>query len=274
MACLSIRAGVTEPRLRLVADGAKAPPYPADTKMTGPFPLDMARLTASDTWTLAAPTPELRPWLLMLWAISWTQVPAGAFSDDDALIAAKIGMNLQAFQLNRTVLMRGWWKAADGRYYHNIVSDLVLDKLHEREEWRKRQGLRRVTEKPHRQSNVTRDSTVTHGGVQQESRAAGAGAGAGAGELVGKVLENTLRSPRSARTKRRDLQGKRLAADAALPDEWKAWAIDCYPNLKPPEVGRMWVEFRNYWSDKPGKDALKLSWRQTWENNVHRRMRR
>jgi hypothetical protein len=257
----------------LVADGVKAPPYPADTRCAGwRFYIDSARLKQSRTWKLAA--PEVKPWLLMLWWCAWDgEIPSGSLPDDDELISATIGMPLAQFQVWRSQLMRGWWKADDGRLYHAFMTTLVQD----RRDW-KESERRRIAEWREKKRKEEQEAAALLRGVTRNTPVrtdAGGGAGGGGGVLdVGTVSENTLRLPRSARTKRRDLQGTRLAADAALPDEWKAWAIDCYPNLKPPEVGRMWVEFRNYWSDKPGKDALHLSWRQTWENNVHRRMSR
>jgi hypothetical protein len=86
-------------------------------------------------------------------------------------------------------------------------------------------------------------------------------------------LTLTPDEPPQPKPKPKDLRGTRLDPDAPLPPEWKAWAIDCYPKLTPRQVVDMWVEFRNYWSDKPGKDGLHVRWFQTWQNNVNRRMK-
>jgi hypothetical protein len=286
--------------LRVVEGSANAPPYPPDTTVVASrFPLDLPRLMASDTWTLTAPTPELRPWLLMLWVVSWTQVPAGSFADDDALLAAKIGMPLHAFQLSRGTLMRGWYKATDGRLYHNIISELVLDKLDERAKWRKRHGVPDQTS--HRSG-----TTVHHGGTavngddaaQPPSRTpvdnqshrggtarAGAGAGAGAGRVktlplgsvesqsfVGKGSGETradsltLTAPEAEKPSKRK-PATHLPEDWELPEAWKAWAVQVY-RLNPQRVVRMSLTFKRYWCAKSGKDATKRDWRMTWENWV------
>lgn len=191
--------------MRVIEGGVKEPPYPADTSVVGSrFPLDLPRMTASNTWTLAAPTPELRPWLLMLWAISWTQVPAGAYDDDDALIAARIGMPLTMFKTYRSTLMRGWWKASDGRLYHNIVSELVLDKLAERQAWRKRHGA--VGNTSHRGGTA-----VHHGGTAR------AGAGAGAGGTTTPISVGTVETTSYVGKGERGKPEKPLARKLALP---------------------------------------------------------
>lgn len=105
-----------------------APPYPAETRAKGwRFELDLERIEQSDTWALAP--ADLRPWLLMLWATAWKQVPCGSLPDDDQLVAVRIGMKPSQFAKTRGILMRGWWKADDGRLYHDTVAARVLDML-------------------------------------------------------------------------------------------------------------------------------------------------
>ena len=103
-------------------------PYPADTRAKGwRFELDIERIKQSDTWALAA--LDVRPWLLMLWSESWGQVPCGSLPADDALIAARIGMAPKAFSKARSMLMRGWWLATDGRLYHDTIAARVVSML-------------------------------------------------------------------------------------------------------------------------------------------------
>ena len=116
-----------------------APPYPADVRAKGwRFELDLERIEQSDTWALAP--ADLRPWLLMLWVTAWKQVPCGSLADDDQLIAARIGMKPAQFAKARSILMRGWWKAEDGRLYHDTVTDRVLDMLGVKEKERARKA--------------------------------------------------------------------------------------------------------------------------------------
>ena len=106
----------------------KPAPYPPDTKAKGwRFELDVDRLEQSDTWALAA--PDVRPWLLMLWVVSWKQNPCGSLPSDDALIVARLGIAPKVFGKVKPVLMRGWWLADDGRLYHDTIASCVLDML-------------------------------------------------------------------------------------------------------------------------------------------------
>lgn len=114
-------------------------PYPADTKAKGwRLELDLERLMQSDAWALAS--PEIRPWLFMLWAVAWLQVPCGSMPSDDVLIAVRLGMKLAAFQKARDVLMRDWRLADDGRLYHETLTERVLDMLGRKEGERKRKA--------------------------------------------------------------------------------------------------------------------------------------
>lgn len=107
---------------------ARPVPYPADTKAKGwRFELDLEQVMQSDTWVLA--TPDVRPWLLMLWATAWQQVPCGSMPSDDALIVARLGIAPKVFSKSRAVLLRGWWLADDGRLYHDTITDRVHDML-------------------------------------------------------------------------------------------------------------------------------------------------
>jgi len=109
----------------------KPAPYPSDTRAKGwRFELDVERIKTSDTWALAS--PAMRPWLLMIWMTAWDQKICGSLPDDDELIAAHIGMDLETFQSNRRILLRGWWLADDGRLYHDTLVERVLELLAKR----------------------------------------------------------------------------------------------------------------------------------------------
>ena len=140
------------------------PPYPADTRAKGwRLEIDHERIRQSDTWALAS--PELRPWLLMLWMVAWEQTPCGSLPADDALIAARIGMSPKVFAKNREVLMRGWIEADDGRLYHKVLSERVTEMLARRLKDRARTAKLRAASS----DGVTRDTPATHNGVQRES---------------------------------------------------------------------------------------------------------
>jgi hypothetical protein len=114
--------------LKLVSADQPLPPvpYPPDTQSKGwRFELDIERIKASDTWALCP--IEIRPWLLMLWTESWCAIPCGSFTNDDQIIAARIGMPIAMFRTYRDVLMRHWELHADGRLYHDLITDLVRE---------------------------------------------------------------------------------------------------------------------------------------------------
>jgi hypothetical protein len=129
--------------LRLAAaTSAPAVPYPADTRAKGwTFELDYERIEQSDTWALA--TPDMRPWLLMVWLTAWRQAPSGSLPNDDELIAARIGMPVRQLQANRDILLRGWRLHEDGRLYHPVLVEQVLNMVEKREaEARRKQAYR------------------------------------------------------------------------------------------------------------------------------------
>lgn len=137
-------------------------PYPADTRAKGwRFELDHERIRQSDTWAL---TPaEYRPWLLMLWMVAWEQTPCGSMPDDDELICARIGMASKAFSKAKASLMRGWWKATDGRLYHKVITERVLEMMDcRRKEAERKRGYRGRSGESHGSpEDVPRDTTVS-----------------------------------------------------------------------------------------------------------------
>jgi len=145
------------PQLQLVTPGTLPdPPYQPDTHVRGwRFELDHERIYASDTWALAG--NEMRPWLLMLWMVSWTQRPAGSMPNDDAIIAAKIGMPTRVFAANRDLLLRGWRLCADGRLYHSIIVEQVQQYLDMKEKERARKSEYRNKKKQDVSEIVPRD---------------------------------------------------------------------------------------------------------------------
>lgn len=152
-----------KPTLTSVPTNLPEPPYPADTHVKGfQFRIDHERLFSSDTWALAP--PDVRPWLLMLWHTAWTQRPAGAFTNDHAVIAAKIGMDPRQFAAHADILLRGFVLHSDGRLYHPVVVEQVLRAGKWKDDTARRQAEYRKRKKAEQESNalVTRYSRVTN----------------------------------------------------------------------------------------------------------------
>lgn len=142
--------------LSLVANAAaQDAPYPAETKAKGwRFELDYERIEQSDTWVLAS--PEMRPWLLMLWMTAWKQVPCGSLPANDELVAARIGMDLRVFRANRDILMRGWVVASDGRLYHPVITEQVLNLV----ALRNKEATRKQTYRDKKNQSLASESPV------------------------------------------------------------------------------------------------------------------
>lgn len=116
------------------------PPYPATVRAKGwRFELDYEQIEQSSTWALAsAKAPEVRGWLLLMWMCAWKQVPCGSFPNDEAVIAAMIGMPSKTWTRLRDVLMRGWTASSDGRVYHDTIGARVAEMLEYRAKAAKR----------------------------------------------------------------------------------------------------------------------------------------
>lgn len=135
------------------------PPYPRDIRARGwRFEFDTERIKSSDTWAIAS--PDLRPWLLMLWMTAWDNHPVGLPGDERA-IAGQIGMPVQQFQAHRDVLLRGWQMCSDGRLYHPVLTERVMEMVTRRSKDAARMAKHRSEKKQAVTENVTRDSRVS-----------------------------------------------------------------------------------------------------------------
>lgn len=128
-------------------DPRPVPPYPANIRARGwRFELDYEQIEQSSTWQKAK--PAVRPWLLMLWMLSWRQVPCGSWPADEEVIAGALGMDEDDWTKHRAVLMRGWTEHADGRLYHPTISIRVLEMMARRRSEADRKAAQRSTKKP------------------------------------------------------------------------------------------------------------------------------
>lgn len=179
-------------------------PYPPDTRARGwRYELDYERIRQSDTWALAG--PEARPWLLMLWLVAWEQTPCGSLPGDEALIAARIEMPPKLWAKHRAVLLRGWELADDGRRYHRVLTERVIEMMEARRRESDRKALARARkaageakESGGSPTDVPRDNHGTPTGLHPESDT---GTGTGTGTYVGGEYNTThCDSPRAPAT--------------------------------------------------------------------------
>ncbi|WP_208446782.1 DUF1376 domain-containing protein [Burkholderia ambifaria] len=101
------------------------PLTPADCNLRDfPFmPLEVKRLLTSETWILGS--GDERAAAITLWLESWHQIPAASLPADDRML----GHLSQSKNWKRVKehALRGWVKCADGRLYHPVVAEKVLE---------------------------------------------------------------------------------------------------------------------------------------------------
>jgi Protein of unknown function (DUF1376) len=117
-----------------MSDELPLPPVPSDVDLRdfGFTPLFRARLFGSSFHARASDS-EWRAGVT-LWLKSWDQVPAGSLPDDDTDLCrlAELGRNLKTWLKLKQGALRGWFKCSDGRLYHHVVTEGVLEAYQKR----------------------------------------------------------------------------------------------------------------------------------------------
>ena len=110
------------------------------------MPIDIVRLFNSRFHAIANDA-EWRAGIT-LWLKSFHQVPAASIPDDDIELTrlAEFGRDVKAWKKVRAVALHGWIKCSDGRLYHPVVAEKVM------ESWDRRTGFKeKRTNKTERQ---------------------------------------------------------------------------------------------------------------------------
>lgn len=120
-------------------DQSFPPPFvPSEVDLRGFqwMKLDLNRLFNSDFFSLSS-GEEFRAGLT-LWGKSFQQTPAGSLPDDDRTLAvlAGYGRDVKTWGKVKTMAMRGWILCNDGRLYHKVVAEIVLEAWKERQRYR------------------------------------------------------------------------------------------------------------------------------------------
>lgn len=91
------------------------------------MPLHVARLRDSDL--AAEAEPEACWYAVLLWAISWHQLPAASLPDNDAVLTKLLGLgrDVRTFAKHKAAALRGFVKCSDGRLYHPVVAEAAVD---------------------------------------------------------------------------------------------------------------------------------------------------
>jgi hypothetical protein len=90
-------------------------------------PIYVDRLFESNFWGIASDSEKVAAFCL--WIKSWNQKPPGSLPTDDRILCrlAELGGNLAKWKKVKTVALRHWVECDDGRLYHPVVSQLVID---------------------------------------------------------------------------------------------------------------------------------------------------
>lgn len=115
-------------------------PPDADLQDFAFMPLHVARLRDSDL--AAEEAPEACWYAVLLWSASWHQLPAGSLPDNDTVLMrlCGLGRDQRTWRKFRDGALRGFVICADGRLYHPVVAEQVV------ESWKKKLEQRWRTE--------------------------------------------------------------------------------------------------------------------------------
>lgn len=106
-----------------------APLVPAEVELRDFqfMPLDIARLRRSKAWLICKRRPELAFYMINLWTAAWHDTPAGSLEDDDDVLADLAMCSAKDWPKLRRDILRGWTKCSDGRLYHTVVVEKVIE---------------------------------------------------------------------------------------------------------------------------------------------------
>ncbi|WP_244130847.1 YdaU family protein [Burkholderia pyrrocinia] len=106
------------------------PLTPADSELRNfrEMPIDVPRLLGSDL--VHDESPEACWSAMLLWCVSWHEVPAGSLPDNDEWLAKRAGYWHKGkldptWHDVRAGALHGWIKCSDGRLYHPVVAEKV-----------------------------------------------------------------------------------------------------------------------------------------------------
>lgn len=112
-----------------MADQLPPPPVPADADLThyDDMPLVVRRLR--DSGISGEPNAEVFRCAVLLWCVAWHQLPAGSLPDNDEELCRLVGLgrDMKTWRKVRSGALRGWRRFADGRLYHKVVAEKVME---------------------------------------------------------------------------------------------------------------------------------------------------
>ena len=105
------------------------PPVPADADLThfDDMPLEVRRLR--DSGIAGVADAEVFRCGVLTWCVAWYQLPAGSLPNDDAELCRLVGLgrDLKTWKRIKAGALRGWREFSDGRLYHKVVAEKVIE---------------------------------------------------------------------------------------------------------------------------------------------------
>lgn len=114
-----------------MVESLPAPPVPPDADLRDfPFvPMYRARLFGSSFHARSSDAGWRAG--VTLWLKAWDQCPAGSLPDDDVDLCrlAELGRDVKTWRALKSEALRGWVLCSDGRMYHSVVAEVVMEAL-------------------------------------------------------------------------------------------------------------------------------------------------
>lgn len=98
---------------------------PADCVLRDLPAILLERTLPTSSLAALATADEFRAAVLLYFA-TYDEVPAGSLPDEPALLAQKARMTPKQWAKSSAIVMRGWVKCSDGRFYHATTCEKVL----------------------------------------------------------------------------------------------------------------------------------------------------
>jgi hypothetical protein len=251
------------------------------------MPLDVLRLRDSDLSALS--TGEEFKAAVLLWCVSWHQVPAGSIPNDERWLAKHSGAG-RDWKKVRTEAMRGWIACSDGRLYHPVVAEKAREAWHKKQEQRIKTIKARIAltekrikeattdaEKQHQQTllqtlqqtlSQTLSATVTESVTKTVTASKGIeGTEKGQGQGQGQGLTLTPPAPPNGGNGKRRVRRVTTAPPDSfdVTDEMAQWAV----SLGLP-AERVLFETEKCMDHFRGEGRGKADWMATWRNWIRK----
>lgn len=234
-----------------MADQLPTPPVSADADLTDFkfMPLEIARLRKSRAWLICKRRPELAFYMLNLWTAAWHERPAGSLEDDDDVLADAAMCSPEKWAKVRDAVLRGWERHSDGRLYHTVVTEKVLDSWHGKLVARWKKECDRIRKENHKRKEAGQPALDF---PPEPKRKAVAAPADGDGIPAEKPLKGEgERRDRDRESKNEREQGRAQRAQP-IPPDWQpsnddvAWAEKTRPDIQPSRLKLETDGFRNH----------------------------